>query len=80
MFRLEYNVKIDDGACVRVSKSLPVMWDSVPGVLYANVIPRWLEGLCSAVEGSGGQDKEHEELAPAHDWIQLTGMKKAEVQ
>ncbi len=69
MVRLERKVEVDGGASGRVTESLPVVRDGIPGVLDTYVIPRWCEELGEVGEGSGDdkEQKERRELVAAHD-------------
>jgi hypothetical protein len=56
---LECNVKVNCGVRRRAADALPVLRDSVPGVLGAHVVPAWGEGLRKATEKDSHENREH---------------------
>ena len=70
---LERNVKVDCGVQRRTAEDLPVLWDGVPGVLGALVVPNWREGLCKAVEKDSGEDREYINTVVAHGFRKRRG-------
>jgi hypothetical protein len=77
--RLEREVVVDGGV-ERRAEGLPVGRDGIPCMFDTHVIPRWCERHYEVGEGRDGENKEHRELAQAHDQRVDEDLRKLEMQ